>query len=83
MINDTFPVVFIHFTRSMIDGIVSGTDGLLMPHLVTLRDRLVQAGLGKDLIAESEQRLAERNAMPDTSVRARLGRAVKRVAGGK
>lgn len=83
MINNAFPIVFIHFTRSMIDGIVSGTDGLLMPHLVTLRDRLVQAGLGKDLIADSEQRLAERNAGPDTSVRARLGRAVKRVAGGK
>lgn len=82
-INGTYPIVFIHFTRSMIDGIVSGVDGLLMPHLVILRDRLLAAGFPKDVIAESERRLAEKNAPPDTSVRGRLGRAMKRVTGGK
>lgn len=83
LINGTYPIVFIHFTRSMIDGIVSGVDGLLMPHLVALRDRLLAAGSPKDVIAESERRLAEKNAPPDTSVRGRLGRAMKRVTGGK
>lgn len=83
LINGTYPIVFIHFTRSMIDGIVSGVDGLLMPHLVVLRDRLLAAGFPKDVVAESERRLAEKNAPPDTSVRGRLGRAMKRVTGGK
>lgn len=83
LINGTFPIVFIHFTRSMIDGIVSGVDGLLRQHLEVLRDRLLTAGFPKDVIAESEQRLAEKNKEPDTSVRGRLGRAMKRVTGGK
>lgn len=82
-INGVFPVVFIHFTRSMIDGIVSGTDASLMPHLVVLRDRLLAAGFPKDVITDSERRLAEKNKEPDTSVRGRLGRAVKRVTGGR
>lgn len=82
-INGIFPIVFIHFTRSMIDGIVAGTDGHLLPHLTMLRDRLLNAGFSKDVIAESESRLAEKNKEPDTSVRGRLGRAVKRVTGGK
>lgn len=82
-INGTFPIVFIHFTRSMIDGIVSGVDGLLRPHLEVLRDRLLAAGFPKDVIADSERRLAEKNKEPDTSVRGRLGRAMKRVTGGK
>lgn len=82
-INGEFPIVFIHFTRSMIDGIVSGADGLLLPHLITLRDRLLKAGFPKDVIADSERRLAEENKGPDISVRARLGRVMKRVAGGK
>lgn len=83
LINGRDPIVFIHFTRSMIDGIVSGVDGSLMPHLNTLRDRLLQAGYPKDVVADSKLRLAEKNAPPDTSMRARLGRVVKRVTGGK
>lgn len=83
LINGVHPIVFIHFTRSMIDGIVSGTDGLLMPHLLILRDRLLAAGFSKDIVADSQRRLAEKNAPPDTSVRGRLGRAMKRVARGK
>lgn len=83
LINDTFPIVFIHYTRTMIDGIVSGVDGLLRPHLDVLLERLAAAGFTRDLIAESEQRLAEKNKEPDTSVRGRLGRAMKRVTGGK
>lgn len=83
LINGKFPVVFIHFTRSMIDGIVAGIDGALMPHLIVLRDRLLSARFPKDVIADSERRLAEKNAVPDTSVRARLGRAVKRVTRGR
>jgi hypothetical protein len=81
-INGVHPIVFIHFTRSMIDGIVSGVDGALMPHLRIFRDRLLAAGFAKDVIADSEHRLAEKNKEPDTSVRARLGRVVKRVTGG-
>lgn len=83
MINGEFPIVFIHFTRSMIDGIVAGVDGLLRPHLAVLRDRLLSAGFPKDVIADSERRLAVRNAPPDTSVRGRLERAMKRVTGGR
>lgn len=83
LINGTYPIVFIHFTRSMIDGIVSGVDGSLRPHLEVLRDRLLAAGFPKDVIAESEKRLAEKNKEPDSSVRGRLGRAMKRVTGGK
>lgn len=82
LINGVHPIVFIHFTRSMIDGIVSGVDGALMPHLRIFRDRLLAAGFAKDVIADSEHRLAEKNKEPDTSVRARLGRVVKRVTGG-
>ena len=82
LINGTFPIVFIHFTRSMIDGIVDGTDGLLMPHLRILRDRLLEAGFGRDVIADSERRLAEKNKEPATSVRARLGKAEERATGG-
>jgi hypothetical protein len=43
---------------------------------------LLAAGFAKDVIADSEHRLAEKNKEPDTSVRARLGRVVKRVTGG-
>jgi hypothetical protein len=83
LINGIFPIVFIHFTRSLIDGVVSGSDALLLPHLTILRDRLLTAGFPMDVIAESEKRLAEKNKEPDTSVRGRLGRAMKRVTGGK
>jgi len=33
IIDDKYPVVFIHFTESTINGIVSGVDGLLLPYL--------------------------------------------------
>ncbi len=33
MIAAQYPVVFIHFTKSTIDGILGGADGLLLPHL--------------------------------------------------
>lgn len=84
VINGKFPIVFIHFTRSMIDGIVSGVDPLLMPHLTTLRDRLLQHGFPKDLIADSKERLARKaeSAKPP-SIPQRVGRAVKKVIGGK
>lgn len=33
IIADKYPIVFIHFTESTINGIVSGVDGLLLPYL--------------------------------------------------
>ena len=33
LINNEYPIVFIHFAESTIDGILSGADGLLMPYL--------------------------------------------------
>lgn len=74
-IQGSYPVVFIHFTRSMIDGITSGVDALLLPHLTTLRDRLIAHGLGRDIIAGSR----ERQLAPPVGVRTRIGRAVKRI----
>ena len=68
----------------MIDGIVSGVDPLLMPHLTTLRDRLLQHGFPKDLIADSKERLARKaEAAKPPSIPQRVGRAVKKVIGGK
>jgi len=84
MINGKFPIVFIHFTRSMIDGIVSGVDPLLMPHLTTLRDRLLQHGFDKDIIADSKERLARKaEAAKPPSIPQRVGRVVKRITGRK
>jgi len=84
MINGEFPIVFIHFTRSMIDGIVSGEDGLLMPHLAILRDRLLECGSSTDVIAASQERLARKQeAQAPPTATQRLGRVMKRLAGGK
>ncbi len=84
LINGVYPIVFIHFTRSMIDGIVSGDDPLLMPHLEILRDRLLEHGSGADIIALSKERLARKAAAaaPPT-IPQRIGRAVKKITGGK
>lgn len=60
IINAEFPIVFIHFTRSTIDGIVSGLDGQLMDHVYVLRDRLLTHGHGKDIIFASKERLARK-----------------------
>lgn len=83
-INATYPIVFIHFTRSMIDGIVSGTDGLLMPHVNTLRDRLLARGHGQDIIAASKERLQRKNEHASSpTVQQRLQHVVKRITGSK
>ncbi|HRH70951.1 MAG: hypothetical protein JNL43_07135 [Flavobacteriales bacterium] len=60
LINGVFPIIFIHFTRSTIDGIVSGVDGLLMEHVSILRDRLLAHGSGKDIILAAKERLARK-----------------------
>ena len=83
MINGKDPIVFIHFTRSMIDGIVSGEDGALLPHLTILRDRMLAAGAEQDIIASAKARLAARTSPPPGGVKQRLGRAVKRLTGGE
>lgn len=80
MINGTFPIVFIHFTRSMIDGIVSGTDGLLMPDLITLRDRLLEAGWPHDVITVSQKRLEAKKTLP-VGLRSRVRSALRRLIG--
>ncbi len=83
LINGKWPVVFIHFTKSMIEGIISGQDGLLMPHLEILRDRLLDHGSGKDIIAEVRDRKARKKAAVEKSVSRRVSRVVKRITGGK
>ena len=40
LINNEFPVVFIHFTKSTIRGILSGEDALLLPYLEQYCERL-------------------------------------------
>lgn len=83
-INGKWPIVFIHFTRSMIDGIMSGDDALLMPHLEILRDRLLRHGFSKDIIALSKERLARKaEAAKPPTIPQRLGRAVKKITGTK
>ncbi|MBK6551051.1 MAG: hypothetical protein IPL64_09265 [Flavobacteriales bacterium] len=80
LINGSFPIVFIHFTRSMIDGIVSGMDPLLMPHLEILRDRLLAGGFGTDIIAASHERLRVEREAANPGWGRRIGSAVKRIA---
>jgi hypothetical protein len=81
LINGMFPVVFIHFTRSMIDGIVSGKDHMLAPHLATLRDRLLQFGFAQDVIEASEARAAAKQATLTPSLGKRLSHALSRLTG--
>lgn len=81
LIDGRWPVVFIHFTRSMIDGIISGEDGTLLPHVTTLRDRLLANGYGQDIIEASQVRIAARTAPSKATIRMRLGSLVRAVRG--
>lgn len=81
LIAGQWPVVFIHFTRSMIDGIISGEDGTLLPHVTTLRDRLLQNGYAQDIIEASQARIAARTAPPKNTLRTRIGAVVRAVRG--
>lgn len=81
LIAGRWPVVFIHFTRSMIDGIVSGEDGALLPHVTTLRDRLLQNGYALDIIESSRARITARTAPAKNTLRMRIGAVVRSVRG--
>lgn len=83
LINGRFPIVFIHFTRSMIDGIVSGKDPLLLPHVTILRDRLMAAGFPTDIIAASLARLEAKRLAATPTLGRRIGSALERIAKGK
>lgn len=45
LINDRYPIIFIHFTRSTINGILSGEDQLLAPFLGVYQQRLAMYGV--------------------------------------
>lgn len=67
LINDEYPVVFIHFTGSTINGIVKGEDKLLMPHLLKYNESLKRNAWPTDIIASAQERL-RREAEKKTSV---------------
>ena len=51
LINEKFPIVFIHFTNSLLRGVLLGGDKLLMPHLEEYRKSLLKYSR-KDIIEE-------------------------------
>lgn len=42
LINDKYPIVFIHFTKSFFRGVLNGTDTLLLPYLEEYRNKLLK-----------------------------------------
>ena len=52
-INNTFPIVFIHFTNSTFKGIIQGEDALLKPYMQKYNALLVKNGF-QDVVAKIE-----------------------------
>lgn len=65
LINNKFPIVFIHFTNVTIDNILRGEDGLLIKHLTKFNNSLVANGF-KNIIESRKlyfaNKLKEQNA---------------------
>lgn len=57
MINNTFPVVFVHFAHDTIKGILNGEDPLLRPHLEAYNQHLRQLNNNIDLLKQRKKRL--------------------------
>lgn len=55
LINDTFPIVFIHFTHHTILNILYGDDVLLLSHLKKYASRLKKYNPNEDLLARYEK----------------------------
>lgn len=53
LINEEYPIVFVHFTQSTISGIISGQDGLLFPFLEQFAAQLTNQG-GPDVIKKTK-----------------------------
>jgi hypothetical protein len=81
LINGVDPVVFIHFTRSTIDGIVRGDDPLLMPHVEQLRDRLLHHGHGVDIVAQAQERIVARQQHVQGGFLPKVRRSIRRITG--
>lgn len=58
VINNSYPVIFIHFTRSTVRGIIAGDDQLLRPFLEVYLKKLSQHGVGLEDILPSEKRIS-------------------------
>jgi hypothetical protein len=78
LINDVYPVIFVHFTRSTILGILKGRDPLLHPHLQMLADRLEQIAPGTGLIAKYQERIQAGVERPTTIDRILKGMGLKK-----
>ena len=57
-INGVDPIVFIHFTKSTIRGIVKGNDALLEPFLDEYRENLKRYGMHLSVVAGGGQKIA-------------------------
>jgi lipopolysaccharide biosynthesis glycosyltransferase len=60
VINDKFPIVFIHFTASMMLGIVSGEDLLLYTHLEKYSKNMTIYSSGQSLLDKMKDRVEKR-----------------------
>ncbi|MGB0975237.1 MAG: hypothetical protein ACPGU9_09630 [Flavobacteriaceae bacterium] len=63
-INNTYPIVFIHFTKSTVMGIIKGDDALLKPYLEHFNAKIVAYGFDnivekytKELVEKQQQML--------------------------
>jgi len=72
-INKKWEIVFLHFTKSTIVGILSGEDHLLTPHLNSYLAALSQHGLNLDL-AEFKEATAKSTNRLTKMIKAMLGR---------
>lgn len=57
LINGTFPIVFIHFTQSMISGVLKGQDPHLLPYLQKFNSTLLRFDPSLDVIARTSDKL--------------------------
>jgi hypothetical protein len=60
-IQNIYPIVFVHFSKSTVNGIVSGVDSLLMPHLKQYYDGINKyckdLGISELFISSSQNEL--------------------------
>jgi hypothetical protein len=78
LINGEYPVIFVHFTRSTIKGILKGCDPLLRTHLQQLDERLEQVAPGTGLIEKFQALIQAEVDRPTTIGRILKGVGLKR-----
>ena len=87
LINNEFPIVFIHFTPSTIKGILQGGDGLLMGYLSMYNTALNRFNPDCDMVAAYRSQMEEEKTASTlqsrTSLIASVVRKVKSVFGGR